>query len=140
MLAAARRGHASVAKCLRLPFTSSRLYNLAPSWENTYSVARLASIPVSRAFNTTSSWRQEATGQSLAYQQNGVAAGEESIGNSLRSAAQYGPVTKFAELSERNLVCSRVVDTITRDMKLETMTDVQSLTINETLKGIDVYA
>ncbi|MCJ1439225.1 hypothetical protein MMC27_008616 [Xylographa pallens] len=50
------------------------------------------------------------------------------------------PVTKFQELAERKMVSATVVQTITQDMKLETMTQVQSLTINETLKGIDVLA
>lgn len=53
-------------------------------------------------------------------------------------AAQHGPVTKFKDLATRNMVCRTVVDTITHEMGLETMTQVQSLTINETLKGIDV--
>ena len=50
------------------------------------------------------------------------------------------PVTKFRELAERGLVCQTVVDTLTRDMGLVNMTEVQSLTINQTLKGIDVLA
>ena len=49
-----------------------------------------------------------------------------------------GPVTRFQDLSDRNLVCNTLVQTITRDMGLETMTPVQSKTINETLKGTDV--
>ena len=49
-----------------------------------------------------------------------------------------GPVTRFQELKDRNLVCKTVVDTLTQDMRLTDMTEVQSKTINETLKGIDV--
>lgn len=37
------------------------------------------------------------------------------------------------------MVCPTVVNTLTQEMGLETMTQVQSLTINETLKGGDVY-
>lgn len=37
------------------------------------------------------------------------------------------------------MVVPTVVKTITQGMKLDTMTHVQSLTINETLKGGDVY-
>ncbi|KAL8854737.1 MAG: hypothetical protein Q9221_000519 [Calogaya cf. arnoldii] len=51
-----------------------------------------------------------------------------------------GPVTRFIELQERGMVCPTVVKTLVEDMKLETMTQVQSLTINETLKGGDVLA
>jgi len=56
----------------------------------------------------------------------------------IHEATRYGPVTSFNELSERGMVCNTVVNTITQGMGLETMTEVQSLTINETLKGIDV--
>lgn len=49
-----------------------------------------------------------------------------------------GQVTLFEELGTRNMVCKTVVDTITQEMGLKTMTQVQSLTINETLKGVDV--
>lgn len=47
-------------------------------------------------------------------------------------------VTKFQQLADLNMVSPVVVKTLTADMGLETMTQVQSLTINETLKGIDV--
>ncbi|MCJ1284670.1 hypothetical protein MMC26_004006 [Xylographa opegraphella] len=53
---------------------------------------------------------------------------------------QPTPITKFHELADRKMVSPTVIRTITQDMKLETMTQVQSLTINETLKGIDVLA
>ena len=48
------------------------------------------------------------------------------------------PLTKFQELADQKLVCKTVIDTIIKDMKLETMTEVQSMTIKETLKGVDV--
>ena len=48
------------------------------------------------------------------------------------------PLTKFQELADQKLVCKTVIDTITNDMNIETMTEVQSMTIKETLKGIDV--
>ena len=54
-------------------------------------------------------------------------------------ASQNILATKFQDLADRKLVAPTVIKTITEDMKLETMTLVQSLTINETLKGIDVY-
>ncbi|KAL8990851.1 MAG: hypothetical protein Q9177_000599 [Variospora cf. flavescens] len=60
----------------------------------------------------------------------------------INGAAQHGqgPVTRFEELGERGMVCPTIVKTLTQDMGLETMTQVQSLTINETLKGGDVLA
>lgn len=141
MFAAARRGHASIAKYLRLPSISSTSSNLALSWKYSSGVARLASIPVPRAFNTTSQWRQEAAVQTLGSQQNGDgAADEESKPKSPETQPQHGPVTRFAELGERKMVSPTIVENITSGMKLDTMTHVQTLTINETLKGTDVYA
>ena len=56
----------------------------------------------------------------------------------INEAARHGPITKFKDLGQRGQVCETVVETITKDMGLETMTQVQSLTINESLKGIDM--
>ena len=56
----------------------------------------------------------------------------------IKEAVKLGPVTKFKELAEREMVCQTVVDTITQGMGLETMTQVQSLTITQSLKGKDM--
>jgi ATP-dependent RNA helicase MSS116 len=53
--------------------------------------------------------------------------------------AEEGPATTFPELASRGLVHRNIVDTITRQMKIETMTDVQQRTINEALSGVDMY-
>ena len=53
-------------------------------------------------------------------------------------AVEDGPVTKFKDLVERGMVCKTVVDTITKPMGLETMTEVQSMTIGQSLKGQDM--
>ncbi|EME46616.1 hypothetical protein DOTSEDRAFT_70586 [Dothistroma septosporum NZE10] len=50
------------------------------------------------------------------------------------------PITKFVELGSRGVLHENVVQTLTRDMGMETMTEVQSATINEALKGSDVIA
>jgi ATP-dependent RNA helicase MSS116 len=51
---------------------------------------------------------------------------------------QDGLVTDFKELATRGLVHPNIVNTITKQMRLQTMTDVQARTINEALSGIDV--
>ena len=56
----------------------------------------------------------------------------------INGAVQHGPVTKFKDLVERGMVCKTVVDTITKAMGLETMTEVQSMTISQSLKGQDM--
>jgi hypothetical protein len=52
-------------------------------------------------------------------------------------AQQSGPVTQFSELAERGLVNENVVRAITQSMRIDTMTPVQSKTLNQTLSGID---
>lgn len=47
-------------------------------------------------------------------------------------------ITQFQELADRNLVSPKIISNITK-MNITTMTDVQSMTIHETLKGDDVY-
>lgn len=66
--------------------------------------------------------------------------------NAAAAAAEPAPasseeplITKFRELQERNLVHSNVTKALLRDMNLENMTEVQSATITEALKGIDMY-
>jgi ATP-dependent RNA helicase MSS116 len=44
----------------------------------------------------------------------------------------------FEDLRTHGLVNSVLVDTLTRDMRLETMTEVQSKTIRESLSGADM--
>ena len=63
---------------------------------------------------------------------------KSSMGSRVDAAEKLGPVTKFQELADRQLVSPVLVKTLLEDMKLETMTEVQSLTINQTLKGKDV--
>jgi ATP-dependent RNA helicase MSS116 len=47
-------------------------------------------------------------------------------------------IIKFDQLIEQDLVHPNVINAITGNMGLDTMTEVQSKTINETLDGIDV--
>lgn len=49
------------------------------------------------------------------------------------------PLREFIDLRKQGLVDPTVVDTIVRKMKIQTMTDVQSKTLRETLKGGDMY-
>ena len=51
-----------------------------------------------------------------------------------------GIITRFEELEAQSLVHPNVVRTLTQRMGLETMTEVQTRTINEALRGTDVIA
>lgn len=73
------------------------------------------------AFHQSSKWQQIAAAEAHTEQ-----------------PTQDGPVTEFKELATRGLVHPNLINTITKQMKLQTMTDVQTRTINEALSGIDV--
>ncbi|KAK8188209.1 putative DEAD box RNA helicase hela [Phyllosticta capitalensis] len=49
-------------------------------------------------------------------------------------------ITKFEDLATHGLVHPNIIRAVTEDMKLETMTEVQSATINQALRGDDVIA
>ena len=49
-------------------------------------------------------------------------------------------ITRFDELESRRIVHPNVIRAITKDMRLETMTDVQTKTVNEALHGDDIIA
>lgn len=59
--------------------------------------------------------------------------------HSSRCSREEERVTKFADLAGKDLVHPHIVQTITQRMKMSEMTPVQSLTINEALKSVDVY-
>ncbi|KAF7171871.1 hypothetical protein CNMCM5623_004176 [Aspergillus felis] len=56
------------------------------------------------------------------------------------SAAPQQPLTEFADLAEHGLVDPKIIRAIVKDMKIKTMTDVQSQTLREILQGDDVLA
>ncbi|KAI9042156.1 DEAD/DEAH box helicase [Aspergillus affinis] len=56
------------------------------------------------------------------------------------SAEESEELTKFSQLADRRLVDGKIIRTITDRMNITTMTDVQRMTIENTLKGGDVLA
>lgn len=146
MLNIVRRGPASTATSL---FSSSLCLRCVKAARPRYlrsCIPKVSSPIAIRAFRSTRQWKQRNAALAAAYEDEAidgeleqeVHAEEPPSDAHINRAINYGPVTKFQELSERGMVCPTVVDTITKGMGLETMTQVQSLTINETLKGIDV--
>lgn len=141
MFIAARRGLASIPKsvyspsiraiCIETPSTRPYLPHLSRS---------LAVSPI-RTFSVLPLNRQRAAAAAAVADEiaDEVSAQQPPSDSQLDEATSHGPVTRFKELGERKMVCPTVVKTLVEDMKLETMTQVQSLTINETLKGGDVF-
>jgi ATP-dependent RNA helicase MSS116 len=54
------------------------------------------------------------------------------------AAVSGGLVTTFDDLATRGFVHQNVVNTLTKEMGLHTMTEVQTRTINEALNGSDM--
>ncbi|GAB7358691.1 hypothetical protein MBLNU230_g3920t1 [Neophaeotheca triangularis] len=65
----------------------------------------------------------------------GAAQGEEAEARTVDA-----PITKFEELGSRGIIHPNIVNTLTKNMGMETMTEVQSATINQALKGNDIIA
>ncbi|KAE8367159.1 P-loop containing nucleoside triphosphate hydrolase protein [Aspergillus caelatus] len=55
-------------------------------------------------------------------------------------AEQEGRLSSFKQLADQGLVDPIIIRTINKNMGIKTMTDVQSMTIQETLQGNDVLA
>jgi ATP-dependent RNA helicase MSS116 len=78
-----------------------------------------------RSFHSTIQWRQ-----SYAAEEAEPTANPE----------DNGLITNFQELAERNLIHPNIIRTITERMGLRTLTDVQSQTIESSLRGNDMVA
>ncbi|MCJ1224988.1 hypothetical protein MMC12_001635 [Toensbergia leucococca] len=148
MLTVVRRGSASITKLLLIPSTSSPCVKSFISRSYRQHATQTPSPHLIRFLSTAPQWKQR---NALANEDLEDEIVESQIEQKIQSqtppsdsqtdeAAHHGPVTKFQGLLDRKLVCETVVKTITDVMRLETMTQVQSMTINETLKGIDVIA
>lgn len=86
-------------------------------------------IPSSRIANaTTAGFHHSAKWQQIAAQEV----------TDEQASTSDGPITEFAELASRGLVHPNLINTITKQMRLTTMTDVQTRTINEALNGTDM--
>lgn len=142
MLAAAlRRGPASISRSLQLPSTCSRYSKSILSPKIHQNVPYPATSPFIQCFSA-----QRQLGQRAAFAEpegienedrDGAHIQQPSSSSQTSESVHQSPITRFVELEERKLVCPTVVRTLIRDMGLDTMTQVQSLTINETLKGVD---
>lgn len=123
MLGAVRRF--GVSQALKAPVSRSLIARSTPQPLKWQPSSRTAALPqIYRSFHVSSSLRsaQAAEAQTV--------------------DAESTPterITEFADLAKNGLINPKIINTITRGMKITTMTDVQSMTINETLRGDDVY-
>lgn len=59
-------------------------------------------------------------------------------GGSYADKSESTNVTMFQELIDNNMVHPNVVEQVTKKMGHQTMTEVQSMTINQALQGTDM--
>ncbi len=141
MLCAVRRAPGSLARGLsRKPRATA--FAKGPSPRSIVPVHHKSPLAfTARSLHSSPSWLRGAFAEARA---NPVTPEEEfqpPKGPSGRKTApenQQGRITTFQELADQDLVDEKLILPITRDMNITTMTDVQSLTINETLTGVDV--
>ena len=138
MFTAARRGPASIVQLARLSNATRCITLILPRPLSSKLPATCTTLPA-RDFSAFHGIRQRAAeAEIINHGADEVTAEPPPSDAQISKATQHGPVTRFVELQERGLVCPTLVKTLVEDMQLETMTQVQSLTINETLKGGDV--
>lgn len=144
MLNIARRGPSSVARSLFSLSINSRCRRPIHTQDLQRCLLRISPITVN-SLRSTSGGRRFATTNAVAEDEDIEGEIEEEVfsqtppsDSQIKRVVQNGPVTKFTDLAERGMVCQTIVDTITKGMGLETMTQVQSLTISKSLKGQDM--
>ena len=142
MLNIVRRGPASTVPSLVFRSISLRCIRTTQAQGVQQCISRGTYAIAPRLFGTSTKWRQFAAA-ATAHEDEAIQSEVEQTfipppNAQTKRPTNYGPVTHFKELAERGMVSETVIDTITRQMGLETMTHVQSLTINEILKGQDV--
>ena len=141
MLIPARRGLVSIATLSRLSYPGTnvpRFFSLHTSVPKNIRIQRLATA---RTLVTTTRPHQQAATHAKVVEgevEEEVNAQRPPTDEQIQKTVQHGPITRFAELLERQMVSKSVVEALTQDMGLETMTQVQSMTISESLKGFDV--
>lgn len=141
MLSAVRRAPGSLSRVLSSTSTATRIVGrLVPKTSlltrNTPQIACTA-----RQLHSTTRWLRDA-GAAASVEYNAPAQNQDRdnapTSSNSGQDAKLAPFTRFQELAERNLVDEILIRPITNDMNITTMTHVQSLTINQTLKGVDV--
>ncbi|CAD6445782.1 c6d9b6ad-aaf7-4bfd-8912-4ed2c9670287 [Sclerotinia trifoliorum] len=123
MFSACRRGPASISRALRAVPSTIRIPSTRPSTLSLISQKSSISALESRWLHVSSvsQLQNVATKEAAIIQENKV-------------------INRFDELTKYGLVHPNVINEITDTMKLETMTEVQTMTINQALQGTDIIA
>lgn len=140
MLSAVRRAPGSLKRVLSSRSTAASIAiarRLTPSTSiSTRYTPQVAGA--ARQLHSTPRWQRDAYATAASIDYDAPAEHQDRNNAPAKSNPKEGPITSFQELAEKKLVDANLIRPITDDMKITTMTHVQSLTINETLKGVDV--
>jgi ATP-dependent RNA helicase MSS116 len=129
MFGALRRCPATLSRGLSTAAISSRALRVS-----SFKATSALQIPSSRIAGVTSAgFHHSAKWQQIAAAETNAEAEAEA-----EAPSSDGLVTEFSELAKRGLVHPNIINTITKQMRLSTMTDVQTRTINEALSGVDM--
>lgn len=140
MLGALRRCPASLPWALSSTALTPRILRAATfaqtraAWRPAVSVPELAVA----ALHQTTLWQQNTAAYAVEAEVERQVNASRPPDTEIDNVVADGPVTKFHELETRGLVHNNVIRTITQDMGFEAMTEVQSRTINQALKGSDM--
>lgn len=140
MLGALRRCPVSLPWALSSTALTPRVLRAATfaqsraAWRPAVSVPELAVA----ALHQTTRWQQNTAAYAVEAEVERRVDASRPPDTEIDNVVADGPVTKFHELETRGLVHKNVIRTITQDMGFEAMTEVQSRTINQALKGSDM--
>ncbi|OCL03030.1 DEAD-domain-containing protein [Glonium stellatum] len=143
MLGALRRCPTSLPRTLSSTALTSRVLRAAAfaqpraAWRPSVSISEFAVA----GLHQTTRWQQNTAAYAVeAEVEQQVNASRPPSDAQIDNAVANGPITNFHELESRGLVHKNVIRTITQDMGFDAMTEVQSRTINEALRGSDIIA
>ncbi|KAH0541456.1 hypothetical protein FGG08_004065 [Glutinoglossum americanum] len=85
-------------------------------------------------------WLQQAQESLQQHPNEGYTQPYESLPLPTGEATDHGPIAQFQQLADQGLVNRNIIQTITKELRLETMTEVQSMTIRDSLSGHDILA
>ncbi|EPE30938.1 P-loop containing nucleoside triphosphate hydrolase [Glarea lozoyensis ATCC 20868] len=120
-----RRGPASISRVLRTATSAVRIPSTRPS-------------TLSLSTHITHKPALEARWLHVSSQLRNQAVAESQVDSA--ASQEFPAVTKFDDLLAHKLVHPNIVNAITKGMGHHTMTDVQSMTINQALQGTDIIA
>lgn len=125
-----RRGPASISKAFRAAAPAARIPSTRPSTLSFSLGSPARPVLEARWLHVSSRLLNQAAGTRSAQR--------FADDGSIEQPAQFREITKFHELVDQDMVHPNVVDEITKGMGHHTMTEVQTMTINQGLQGTDM--